>query len=100
MLDDVQRAVRDASGRNVTRECQPDKEAFIERFNRTYRDEVFDVYVFASLTEVQMLTDDWLLTTTAGRTTRRPHPPCVLLAPAPNPVGVHLCIVSLTEELA
>ena len=43
--------------------------AFIERFNRTYREEVLNAYLFHSTSEAQQLSDAWLV----DYNERRPH---------------------------
>jgi len=39
---------------------KPAQNAYIERFNRTFREEVLDAYLFHSIEEVQAVVQDWL----------------------------------------
>lgn len=48
---------------------QPAQNAYIERFNRTYREEVLDCFLFESLKQVQEITQRWI----SSYNQERPH---------------------------
>jgi putative transposase len=56
---------------------KPAQNAYMERFNRTFREAVFDAYWFSSLEEVRAIVEEWL----NDYNTIRPHEALVGLSP-------------------
>lgn len=48
---------------------KPTQNSFIERFNRTYRTEILDFYLFRTLNEARKITERWL----GEYNSERPH---------------------------
>jgi putative transposase len=46
---------------------KPNQNAYIERFNRTYREEVLNSYLFEDLDQVREITYNWLIAYNEGR---------------------------------
>ena len=74
---------------------KPDQNAYIERFNRSYRTEVLNAHLFESIGELRALTDAWLRIYNR----ERPHdslgrvPPLTFL-PRPSSTGQSLFALS------
>jgi len=73
-----------AESHNITlRFIQPGKpaqNAYIERFNRTYREAILDMYIFDNLQEVKRLTNQWI----KHYNFERPHQALGMQPPIPN----------------
>ena len=48
---------------------KPVQNSFIERFNRSYREEILNAYLFSSLEQVNILTEEWI----EHYNNKRPH---------------------------
>lgn len=67
---------------------RPMQNSYIERFNRTYRDEVLDLYLFRSLSEVRDITSYWM----TKYNEERPHDALQDMAP------VEYLMAKMTQE--
>lgn len=56
---------------------KPAQNGFIERFNRTYREDVLDMYIFENLNDVIRITQNWII----SYNNERPHESLANLTP-------------------
>ena len=80
---------------------KPDQNAYIERFNRSYRTEVLNAHLFESITELKALTNAWLRIYNSERPhdSLGPVPPLTFSAEAIIKRSVSIRTVSLTGKL-
>jgi len=57
---------------------KPTQNSYVERFNKTFRDEILDFYLFSTLSEVQEITENWI----KEYNEERPHESLGDMAPA------------------
>ncbi|WKB50821.1 IS3 family transposase [Eleftheria terrae] len=58
--DFVKWAQRNGIALNYIEPGEPNQNAYIERFNKTYRTEVLDAYLFSSIEQVKAITEEWI----------------------------------------
>lgn len=73
---------------------KPAQNGYIERFNRTYREEVLNMYLFRNLQEVQCITNQWI----DEYNKERPHHSLGNLTPYEYAQTKHLLLLSCTKN--
>ena len=46
--------------KKVQWDCKPTQNGYIERFNRSYREDVLDTHIFENINQVRLITDQWI----------------------------------------